>query len=233
MSDAKTIIADRAAKELRDGNVVYLGIGLPMLVANYLPAGIEVIVQSENGITGMTAPMSLPAASGGVSYVERRGVKPQGGIKSGKEGPYIKNVGGNSAGIMPGAMFFDSAVSLGIIRGGHVDVTVLGALEVDQQGNIASWIVPGKMLPGMGGAMDLAVGAKKVIAAMVHTQNGAPKILKKCSLPLTAVGAIDMIITEMAVIEVRPSGLAVTELLDGHTFDEVEAATEACLSNDS
>jgi acetate CoA/acetoacetate CoA-transferase beta subunit len=206
MTDAKKIIAARVAQELTDGDVVNLGIGLPTMVVNYLPAGVEVIIQSENGIMGMG-----------------------GSAEPGEEDPHIVNAGGQPVGIKTGAVFFDSAMSFGIIRGGHVDATILGALEVDEHGNLANWIVPGKMVPGMGGAMDLVVGAKKVIVAMTHTQKGAPKILKKCSLPVTAVGVVNLIVTEMAVIEVTPKGLVVKELLDGHTFEEVKAATEAPL----
>jgi acetate CoA/acetoacetate CoA-transferase beta subunit len=208
MANEKEIIATRVAKELRDGDVVNLGIGLPTMVVNYLPAGVEVIIQSENGIMGMA-----------------------GSAESGKEDPHIVNAGGQPVGIKTGAMFFDSATSFGIIRGGHVDVTILGALEVDQQGNLANWIVPGKMVSGMGGAMDLVTGAKKVIIAMTHTQKGKPKILKKCTLPLTAIGVVNLIVTELAVIEVTPSGLVVKELLDGHTFEEVKAVTEADIIN--
>jgi acetate CoA/acetoacetate CoA-transferase beta subunit len=204
MADAKEIIAARAAKELKDGDVVNLGIGLPTLVADFLPAGIEVIIHSENGIMGMA-----------------------GSPEPGKADPHIVNAGGQPAGIKKGAVFLDSAASFGIIRGGHVDVTILGALEVDQEGNLANWIVPGKMIAGMGGAMDLAAGAKRVIVAMTHTQKGAPKILKRCRLPFTALGVVNLIITEMAVIEVSPGGLIVKELLDGHSFEEVKAATEA------
>ncbi|GMO40580.1 MAG: 3-oxoacid CoA-transferase subunit B [Treponemataceae bacterium] len=208
MADAKDIIAARVAKELKDGDVVNLGIGLPTMVVNFLPPGVEVVIHSENGIMGMA-----------------------GSAEPGKENPHIVNAGGQPVAVKPGAMFFDSATSFGIVRGGHVDATILGALEVDQYGNLANWIVPGKMIPGMGGAMDLVVGAKKVIVAMTHTQKGAPKILKKCTLPYTAVGVVNLIITELAVIEVTPKGLVVKELLDGHTFDEVKAATEADITD--
>ena len=208
MADAKEIIAARVAQELKDGDVVNLGIGLPTMVVNFLPAGVEVVIQSENGIMGMG-----------------------GSAAAGKEDPHIVNAGGQPVAVKAGAMFFDSAMSFGIIRGGHVDATILGALEVDQAGNLANWIVPGKMVPGMGGAMDLVVGAKKVIVAMTHTQKGAPKILKKCTLPFTAVGVVNLIITELAVIEVTPKGLVVKELLDGHTFAQVQAATEAELAD--
>ena len=165
MADIKEIIAARVAKELKDGDVVNLGIGLPTMVANFLPEGVHIILQSENGIMGMG-----PAA------------------EPGKEDVDIINAGAQYVTVNTGAMFFDSATSFGIIRGGHVDATILGALEVDRHGNLANWIVPGKMVPGMGGAMDLVVGAKKVIIAMQHTQKGAHKILKECRLPYTAVG---------------------------------------------
>lgn len=202
MGDIKEIIAARVAKELKDGDVVNLGIGLPTLVANFLPEGVDIILQSENGIMGM-------------------GPAP----KPGKEDVDIVNAGGQCVTARPGAMFFDSAASFGIIRGGHVDVTVLGALQVDRHGNLANWIVPGKMVSGMGGAMDLVVGAKKVIIAMQHTQKGQHKILEECTLPYTAVGVVDMIVTEMGVMEVRPEGLVLTELQPGHTLEEIQAAT--------
>jgi len=200
--DVKDIIAARVAKELKDGDVVNLGIGLPTMVANFLPAGVEIILQSENGIMGMGPAPAQPNVD-------------------------IVNAGGQPIGIKTGAMFFDSATSFGIIRGGHVDATILGALEVDEKGNLANWIVPGKMVPGMGGAMDLVVGAKKVIVAMTHTQKGAPKILKKCTLPFTAIGVVKMIVTEMGVLEVTPAGLVLTELHPDFTKEQVQAATEA------
>ena len=206
MTDPKEIIAARIAQELQDGDVVNLGIGIPTLVANFLPPGVNIIIQSENGIMGMG-----PAPS------------PE------NINPNIINAGGQPVTIQPGAMFFDSAVSFGIIRGGHVDVTVLGALEVDKKGNIANWIIPGKMVPGMGGAMDLAAGAKKVIVAMIHAQNGKPKILEQCTLPYTALGVVDMIVTEMGVMEVTPEGLVLTELHPGYTKEQVQEATGAQL----
>ena len=204
MADAKEIIAARVAKELKDGDVVNLGIGLPTMVVNYLPANVDIVLQSENGIMGM-------------------GPSPE----ADKINSDIVNAGGQPVTIKNGAMFFDSATSFGIIRGGHVDVTILGALEVDEKGNIANWIVPGKMVPGMGGAMDLVIGAKKVIIAMLHTQKGAPKILSKCTLPYTALGVVDMIVTEMGVLEVTPDGLVLTELHPDYTKEQVMAATEA------
>jgi acetate CoA/acetoacetate CoA-transferase beta subunit len=202
--DPKTIIAARIGAELKDGDVVNLGIGLPEMVANNLPEGVELVLQSENGIMGM-GPASEP----------------------GKENIDIVNAGAKYVTVNPGAMFFDSSTSFGFIRGGHVDATVLGAMQVDANANIANWIIPGKMVPGMGGAMDLVVGAKKVIVGMIHTQKGAPKILKKCSLPLTAVGVVSEIVTEMAVLEYKPEGLTLTEIHPDHTVEEVIAATEA------
>lgn len=204
MADIKEIIAARVAKELKDGDVVNLGIGLPTMVANFLPEGVHIVLQSENGIMGMG-----PAA------------------EAGKEDVDIVNAGAQYVTVNTGAMFFDSATSFGIIRGGHVDATILGALEVDQHGNLANWIVPGKMVPGMGGAMDLVVGAKKVIIAMQHTQKGAHKILKECRLPYTAVGVVDMIITEMGVMEVTKDGIVLTELHPDYTVEQIQEATEA------
>jgi acetate CoA/acetoacetate CoA-transferase beta subunit len=205
MADVKEIIAARVARELKDGDVVNLGIGLPTMVADFLPPGVGIVLQSENGIMGMGPAPSTPDAD-------------------------IVNAGGAPIGIKPGAMFFDSATSFGIIRGGHVDATILGALEVDEKGNLANWIVPGKMVPGMGGAMDLVVGAKKVIVAMTHTQKGKPKILKACTLPYTALGVVDLIVTEMGVIEVTPNGLVLTELHPDFTREQVQEATEAKLA---
>ena len=202
MGDIKEIIAKRVAKELKDGDVVNLGIGLPTMVANLLPEGVEIILQSENGIMGMG-----PAPA------------------SGNENVDIVNAGAQHVTVKTGAMFFDSATSFGIIRGGHVDATILGALEVDEKGNLSNWIVPGKMVPGMGGAMDLVVGAKKVIIAMQHTQKGEHKILKACTLPYTAVGVVDMIITEMGVMEVTDKGIVLTEKSADFTLEEIKAAT--------
>ena len=204
--DPREIIAKRVALEFKEGDVVNLGIGIPTLAANYLPIGIDIVVQSENGIMGM-GPSPAPS----------------------DVNPNIQNAGGRPVTITNGAMFFDSAVSFGIIRGGHVDLSVLGALEVDEKGNIANWIVPGKMLSGMGGAMDLVVGAKKVIAAMIHTQNGKAKILKKCTLPFTALGVVNMIITEMGVMEVHPQGLILTEINSDYSVQQIIDATEAKL----
>lgn len=202
----KDFIAKRVAKELKDGDVVNLGIGLPTLVANYVPSDIEITLQSENGFIGM-------------------GPAP----KEGQEDPDLVNAGGKYSTVNPGGAFFDSADSFVIIRGGHVDVTVLGALEVDEKGNLANWMVPGKMVPGMGGAMDLVTGAKKVIVAMNHTAKGSQKILKECTLPLTAVKVVDLIITEMGVMEVTDKGLVLKEINPEFTLEEVQNATGAAL----
>lgn len=202
----KAFIAKRVAKELKDGDVVNLGIGLPTAVANYVPQGMNVFFQSENGFIGL-------------------GPAPE----NGKEDPYIVNAGAQCVTILPGGVFFDSSDSFGIIRGGHVDMTVLGALQVDEKGNLANWMIPGKMVPGMGGAMDLVVGAKKVVVAMEHTVKGNHKILKECSLPLTAAGEVNLIITEMGVIEVTDKGLVLKEINPEFTVEEVQAATEAKL----
>lgn len=204
--DEKEYIARRVAKELKDGDVVNLGIGLPTMVANFLPEGIEITLQSENGFLGI-------------------GPSPEKGM----EDPYLVNAGGIPVTINPGGVFFDSAESFVIIRGGHVDATVLGALEVDEKGNLANWMVPGKMVPGMGGAMDLVTGAKKVIVAMNHTAKGNHKILKECKLPLTAVHAVDLIITEMGVMEVTDNGLVLKEINPEFTVEDVQAATGATL----
>ncbi|MCX8583995.1 MULTISPECIES: 3-oxoacid CoA-transferase subunit B [unclassified Gilliamella] len=200
-------IAKRVALEFKDGNVVNLGIGLPTRVANFLPDNVHIILQSENGFIGL-------------------GPTPD----ENQIDDSIVNAGGQPVTILPGGCFFDSATSFGIIRGGHVDVSVLGALQVDQKGNIANYMIPGKMVPGMGGAMDLVTGAKKVIVAMEHTSKGAVKILRECSLPLTAVNAVDMIITEMGVIEVTEQGLVLTEINPIYSLDEILASTEADLT---
>lgn len=200
----KEIIAKRVAKELKDGYVVNLGIGLPTLVANYVPEGMNVYFQSENGMINL-------------------GPKPN----EGEENPDITDAGGGLVTILPGGAYFDSLLSFSIIRGGHVDITVLGSLEVDEKGNIANWIIPNKMVPGMGGAMDLLVGAKKVIVAMSHTNKGKPKILKKCTLPLTATGEVDMIITELGVMEITPKGIKLLEINPEYTVEEVQKLTEA------
>ena len=204
MADVKQIIAHRVAQELQDGYVVNLGIGLPTLVANYIPDGVDITIQSENGIIGM-AGVAAP------DEIDKD----------------IVNSGGTNVNVYPGCAFFDSAMSFSVIRGGHVDMTVLGALQVDQEGNIASHIIPGKMVPGMGGAMDLVVGAKKVVVAMQHTQKGAPKLFEKISLPATALKAVDMIVTEMGVIEITDRGFELRELAPGVTVDDIKAATAA------
>ena len=183
-SEIKPYIAKRVAKELHDGDVVNLGIGLPTMVPDYLDPSVKLTLQSENGFIGLAA------------------VDPED-----PDAAYIVNAGGQPAGIEKDGMFFDSATSFSIIRGGHVDATILGSLQVDEKGNIANWIIPGKMVPGMGGAMDLVVGAKRVIVAMEHTQKGAPKILKECTLPLTAEAQVNLIVTEMGVMEVTPEGI--------------------------
>lgn len=204
--DKKEIIARRVARELEDGYVVNLGVGLPTLVANYLPEGVQVIFQAENGMLGV-GPAPAP----------------------GMEDKDCINAGGAYVTVLPGASFFDSAASFAIIRGGHVDVTVLGALQVDQAGNLASWLVPGKKAPGMGGAMDLVVGARRVVIAMEHTAKGSHKILEACTFPLTAAGVVDRIVTEMAVIDVTPDGLLLREIASGIALEAVQQATGAPL----
>ncbi|MDD2804428.1 MAG: 3-oxoacid CoA-transferase subunit B [Elusimicrobiales bacterium] len=197
----------RIAQELPDGALVNLGIGMPTMVANYIPKDRTILLHSENGFTGLG-----PAA-------------PKDAVNQS-----VVNAGGQPVTIVPGGAFFDSAMSFAIIRGGHVDYTVLGALEVDMEGNLANYMIPGKMVPGMGGAMDLVAGAKNVIVAMEHVnKNGAPKILKKCSLPLTAKGEVDLIVTDMAFIRVTKKGLVLEEIAEGVTVEEVIKATEAPL----
>ncbi len=200
-------MAKRIAQEFPDGALVNLGIGMPTLVANHLPEGRRILLHSENGFIGL-GPQAQP----------------------GKEDPKLVNAGGQPVTILPGGCFFDSAMSFAIIRGKHLDYTVLGALEVDVLGNLANYMIPGKMVPGMGGAMDLVVGAKTVIVAMEHVnKNGAPKILKQCTLPLTATGEVDIIVTDMAFIRVTKKGLVLEEIAEDTTVEAVLKATGAPL----
>jgi acetate CoA/acetoacetate CoA-transferase beta subunit len=205
--DAQTLIAKRIAQELGAGMLVNLGIGIPTLVANYVPGGIRIYFQSENGLIG-TGPL------------------PEEGMYE----PYLTDAAGQPVSALPGACTFDSAMSFGLIRGGHLDITVLGGLQVDEEGRLANWMIPGKMVPGMGGAMDLVTGAKRVIVAMQHTAKGKPKIVKRCSLPLTSARPVDMVVTELAVIAF-PDGVAtLMETAPGVSVQEVLAATEATLA---
>ena len=204
--DVRTLIVRRVAQELGDDMLVNLGIGLPTEVANHVPAGMTVFFQSENGIIGF-------------------GARPPEGM----EDPHLTDAGGAFITALPGAVSFDSAVSFGLIRGGHVDLTVLGGLEVDEQGRLANWMIPGKMVPGMGGAMDLVSGAKRVIVAMTHTAKGRPKIVRECSLPLTSTRPVSLIVTDLAVIEPTPEGLVLRERAPGVSLDAIVEATEATL----
>ncbi|NOU60054.1 3-oxoacid CoA-transferase subunit B [Marinifilum caeruleilacunae] len=204
--EIREVIAKRAALELNNGDVVNLGIGLPTIIPNYVSSDVNVILQSENGMLGMGA---APA--------------------EGEEDPDFVNAGGGYITCKEGASSFDSSVSFSIIRGGHVDVTILGALQVDEQGNLANWIIPGKKTPGMGGAMDLIVGAKRVILAMEHTARGNHKIMKECNLPLTAAGQVDMIITEMGVMDIVPEGIVLKEYNPLFTLEQIQEATDAKL----
>lgn len=207
MDQKDIFIAKRVAQEFNDGDFVNLGIGIPTLVGNYIPKGIRVYLHSENGFTHI-GPMP-----------DKEDIDPE-----------LINAGDQYVTILPGGVFFDSAVSFGIVRGGHLDATVLGGLQVDEKGNLANWRVPGKKTVGMGGGMDLAVGAKKVIIAMEHTNKGQPKIVKKCNVPLTGMNCVDLIVTEMAVIQVTDKGLVLKEIAPGLTVEQVQEATEAKLA---
>lgn len=203
--DTKTFIAKRVAQEFKDGDFVNLGIGIPTLAGECIPEGVKVIMHSENGHYGF-------------------GPSPRNELEIDKE---LINASGALVTVLPGAAFFDSAVSFGIMRGGHLDATVLGALQVDEEGNLANWKMPGGKTPGIGGGMDLVVGAKRVIVAMEHTAKGNPKILKKCTIPLTAAKEVDMIITEKAVFEVTQRGLLLKEIAEGTTVEALQGITEA------
>lgn len=204
--ETQNFIAKRAAQELEDNSLVNLGIGLPTKVANFIPNNIDVILQSENGFIGLERLNSEPNLDHD-----------------------IINAGGQPVGISQTGAFFDSATSFGIIRGGYVNATVLGALQIDEKGNIANYMIPGKIVPGMGGAMDLVTGAKQVIVAMEHTVKGNHKILKECTLPLTAEAAVDLIITEMGVMKITDEGIELIEINPEYTVEEVQEATEAKL----
>jgi acetate CoA/acetoacetate CoA-transferase beta subunit len=204
--DAQTIIAKRIARELRDGMLVNLGIGIPTQVANYVPENIHVFFQSENGLIG-----TGPVPEQGMALA------------------MLTDAGGNPVTALPGASSFDSVMSFALIRGGHLDLTVLGGLQVDQAGRLANWVIPDKMVPGMGGAMDLVSGAKRVIVAMQHTAKGGSKIVKKCTLPLTSKRAVDLVVTELAVIEFQNGKAVLRETAPGVSVDQVVQATEAKL----
>ena len=202
--DAQTVIAKRIAQELRSGMLVNLGIGIPTLVANHVPEGVSVFFQSENGLIG-TGPIP----------------------EEGMAHPTLTDAAGRPVSALPGASTFDSATSFGLIRGGHLDMTVLGGLQVDAKGRLANWMIPGKMVPGMGGAMDLVSGAKRVVVAMQHTAKGRPKIVKECSLPLTSLRQVDLVVTELAVIAFPGNRATLLETAPGVTAKDVVASTEA------
>jgi acetate CoA/acetoacetate CoA-transferase beta subunit len=204
--DAQTIIARRAARELSSGMLVNLGIGIPTMVANYVPEGMHVFFQSENGLIGTGAP-------------------PEEGMAH----PMLTDAGGRPVTALPGASTFDSAMSFGLIRGGHLDLTILGGLQVDQDGHLANWTIPKKLVPGMGGAMDLVSGAKRVVVAMTHTAKGSPKIVKKCTLPLTSTRQVDLVITELAVIAFPNGRATLIETAPGVSAAQVTEATQADL----
>ena len=204
--NAQDIIAKRIARELKSGMLVNLGIGIPTLVASYLPEGVHVFFQSENGLIGS-------------------GAIPQEGMAQAR----LTDAGGRPITALPGASTFDSAMSFGLIRGGHLDMTVLGGLQVDQEGRLANWMIPGKMVPGMGGAMDLVTGAKRVVVAMQHSAKGKSKVVRKCSLPLTSTRTVDLVVTELAVISFAESGARLVETAPGITVEQVIANTEARL----
>ena len=204
--DPQSIIAKRIARELRSGMLVNLGIGIPTMVANYVPSDVKVFFQSENGLIG-TGPIP----------------------EEGMAHPLLTDAGGKPVTALPGACAFDSAMSFGLIRGGHVDMTVLGALQVDGTGLLANWMIPGKMVPGMGGAMDLVTGAKRVVIAMQHTAKGKPKIVNKCALPLTSIRPVDLVVSEMAVIAFPEGRATLLETGPGVSVEQVVAATEAKL----
>jgi acetate CoA/acetoacetate CoA-transferase beta subunit len=202
--EAQTIIAKRIAQELRSGMLINLGIGIPTLVANYVPPGVNVFFQSENGLIG-TGPIP----------------------EEGMAHPTLTDAAGHPVSALPGASTFDSAMSFGLIRGGHLDMTVLGGLQVDSHGRLANWMIPGKMVPGMGGAMDLVTGAKRVVVAMQHTAKGKPKVVRQCSLPLTSLRPVDLVVTELAVIAFPEGRATLVETAPGVSVEQVVASTDA------